>query len=254
MLVRQNGNPTYFAADIAYHRNKFAKRGFDRCIDVWGADHHGHVARMKGAMDAIGLDGSKLDIVLIQLVRLVQRRGSGAYEQAHRQSHPTGRPAGRSARWMPRVSCSTCAKPTSQMDFDLDLAVQQDAQNPVYYVQYAHARICSILKALKAEGIEPRACTDEELALLNTQEEIDLIRHLSAYTDEIVAAAKDYDPARITRYVITLANLFHKFYNTCRVKDEEDHLRAARICLCEAAATVIRNVLSLLKISAPESM
>ena len=253
VLVRQNGNPTYFAADIAYHRNKFAKRGFDRCIDVWGADHHGHVARMKAAMDAVGLDGSKLDIVLIQLVRLV-RNG-----EVVRMSKRTGKDI-QLADLLDEVPVDAARflfnmrEATSQMDFDLDLAVQQDAQNPVYYVQYAHARICSILKALKAEGIEPRACTDEELALLNTQEEIDLIRHLSAYTDEIVAAAKDYDPARITRYVITLANLFHKFYNTCRVKDEEDHLRAARICLCEAAATVIRNVLSLLKISAPESM
>ena len=253
VLVRQNGNPTYFAADIAYHRNKFAKRGFDRCIDVWGADHHGHVARMKAAMDAVGLDGSKLDIVLIQLVRLV-RNG-----EVVRMSKRTGK-AIQLADLLDEVPVDAARflfnmrEATSQMDFDLDLAVQQDAQNPVYYVQYAHARICSILKALKAEGIEPRACTDEELALLNTQEEIDLIRHLSSYTDEIVAAAKDYDPARITRYVITLATLFHKFYNTCRVKDEEDHLRAARICLCEAAATVIRNVLSLLKISAPESM
>ena len=253
VLVRQNGNPTYFAADIAYHRNKFTKRGFDRCIDVWGADHHGHVARMKAAMDAVGLDGSKLDIVLIQLVRLV-RNG-----EVVRMSKRTGK-AIQLADLLDEVPVDAARflfnmrEATSQMDFDLDLAVQQDAQNPVYYVQYAHARICSILKALKAEGIEPRACTDEELALLNTQEEIDLIRHLSSYTDEIVAAAKDYDPARITRYVITLANLFHKFYNTCRVKDEEDHLRAARICLCEAAATVIRNVLSLLKISAPESM
>ena len=253
VLVRQNGNPTYFAADIAYHRNKFAKRGFDRCIDVWGADHHGHVARMKAAMDAVGLDGSKLHIVLIQLVRLV-RNG-----EVVRMSKRTGK-AIQLADLLDEVPVDAARflfnmrEATSQMDFDLDLAVQQDAQNPVYYVQYAHARICSILKALKAEGIEPRACTDEELALLNTQEEIDLIRHLSAYTDEIVAAAKDYDPARITRYVITLATLFHKFYNTCRVKDEEDHLRAARICLCKAAATVIRNVLSLLKISAPESM
>lgn len=253
VLVRQNGNPTYFTADIAYHRNKFAKRGFERCIDVWGADHHGHVARMKGAMDAVGLDGSKLDVVLIQLVRLV-RNG-----EVVRMSKRTGK-AIQLADLLDEVPVDAARflfnmrEANSQMDFDLDLAVQQDSQNPVYYVQYAHARVCSILKALKAEGIEPRACSNEELALLNVQEEIDLIRHLSAYTDEIVAAAKDYDPARITRYVITLANLFHKFYNTCRVKDEEDHLRAARICLCQATATVIRNVLSLLKISAPESM
>lgn len=253
VLVRQNGNPTYFAADIAYHRNKFAKRGFDICIDVWGADHHGHVARMKAAMDAVGLDGSKLDVVLIQLVRLVKAG------EVVRMSKRTGK-AIQLADLLDEVPVDAARflfnmrEATSQMDFDLDLAVQQDSQNPVYYVQYAHARICSILKALEAEGIKPRACTDEELALLTSQEEIELIRHLSAYTDEIVAAAKDYDPARITRYVITLATLYHKFYNTCRVKDAEDGLRAARICLCKAVATVIRNVLSLLKISAPEVM
>ncbi|WP_050697316.1 arginine--tRNA ligase [Anaeromassilibacillus senegalensis] len=253
VLVRQNGNPTYFAADIAYHRNKFAKRGFDICIDVWGADHHGHVARMKAAMDAVGLDGSKLDVVLIQLVRLVKAG------EVVRMSKRTGK-AIQLADLLDEVPVDAARflfnmrEATSQMDFDLDLAVQQNSQNPVYYVQYAHARICSILKALEAEGIKPRACTDEELALLTSQEEIELIRHLSAYTDEIVAAAKDYDPARITRYVITLATLYHKFYNTCRVKDAEDGLRAARICLCKAVATVIRNVLSLLKISAPEVM
>lgn len=253
VLVRQNGNPTYFAADIAYHRNKFAKRGFDICIDVWGADHHGHVARMKAAMDAVGLDGSQLDVVLIQLVRLVKAG------EVVRMSKRTGK-AIQLADLLDEVPVDAARflfnmrEATSQMDFDLDLAVQQDSQNPVYYVQYAHARICSILKALEAEGIKPRACTDEELALLTSQEEIELIRHLSAYTDEIVAAAKDYDPARITRYVITLATLYHKFYNTCRVKDAEDGLRAARICLCKAVATVIRNVLSLLKISAPEVM
>ena len=189
MLVRQNGNPTYFAADIAYHRNKFDKRGFDRCIDVWGADHHGHVARMKGAMDAIGLDGSKLDIVLMQLVRLMQDG------EVVRMSKRTGK-AIQLADLLDEVPVDAARflfnmrEANSQMDFDLDLAVQQDAQNPVYYVQYAHARICSILKALEAEGITPRDCTDEELALLNAPEEIELIRHLSAYTDEIVAAAQ----------------------------------------------------------------
>lgn len=252
VLVRQNGNPTYFAADIAYHRNKFA-RGFERCIDVWGADHHGHVARMKGAMNAIGLDGGKLDIVLIQLVRLVK---SG---EVVRMSKRTGK-AIQLGDLLDEVPVDAARflfnmrEATSQMDFDLDLAVQEDAQNPVYYVQYAHARICSILKALAAEGIAPRACTDDELALLTAPEEIELIRALSAYTGEIVEAAKDYDPARITRYVITLANLFHKFYNSCRVKDEGESLTAARLYLCQAVSTVICNVLSMFKISAPESM
>lgn len=252
VLVRQNGNPTYFAADIAYHRNKF-ERGFERCIDVWGADHHGHVARMKGAMNAVGLDGSKLDVVLIQLVRLVK---SG---EVVRMSKRTGK-AIQLADLLDEVPVDAARflfnmrEATSQMDFDLDLAVQEDAQNPVYYVQYAHARICSILKALAAEGVTPRDCSDEELALLTAPEEIELIRHLSAYTGEIVAAAQDYDPARITRYVITLATLFHKFYNACRVKGEEESLSAARLYLCNTTSTVLCNVLSMFKISAPETM
>ena len=252
VLIRQNGNPTYFAADIAYHRNKF-NRGFDRCIDVWGADHHGHVARMKGAMNAIGLDGSKLDVVLMQLVNLMKDG------QPVRMSKRTGK-AIQLADLLDEVSVDAARflfnmrEATSAMDFDLDLAVKQDSQNPVYYVQYAHARICSILKALAAEGITPRECTDEELALLTAPEEIELIRHISAYTGEIIGAAKDYDPARITRYVITLANLFHKFYNACRVKGAEPSLAAARLELCTASATVIRNVLSMFKITAPTSM
>jgi len=253
VLVRQNGNPTYFATDIAYHRNKFEKRGFERCIDVWGADHHGHVARMKGAMNAIGLDGDKLDIVLIQLVRLVKAG------EVVRMSKRTGK-AIQLGDLLDEVPVDAARfhfnmrEATSQMDFDLDLAVQQDSQNPVYYVQYARARICSIIKALAAEGIHPRDCTDEELALLTAPEEIELIRHLSAYTGEIVTAAQDYDPARITRYVITLATLFHKFYNACRVKGEDESLTAARLYLCNATSTVICNVLSMFKISAPESM
>ena len=253
VLVRQNGNPTYFTADIAYHRNKFEKRGFSRCIDVWGADHHGHVARMKGAMDAIGLDGSKLDVVLIQLVRLVKAG------EVVRMSKRTGK-AIQLADLLDEVPVDAARfyfnmrEATSQMDFDLDLAVQQDSQNPVYYVQYAHARICSIFKMLASEGIHLRDCTDEELALLTAPEEIELIRHLSAFTGEIVAAAQDYDPARITRYVITLATLFHKFYNTCRVKGENESLAAARLYLCNTVSIVICNVLSMFKISAPESM
>ena len=142
----------------------------------------------------------------------------------------------------------------TQMEFDLDLAVQQDAQNPVYYVQYAHARICSIEKALAADGIVKRPCTLDELMLLSAPEEIELIQHLASYTSEIVAAAKDYDPARITRYVITLATLFHKFYNACRVKGEEDSLTQARLSLCLAVNTVIENVLTMFKITAPEKM
>ena len=227
VLVRQNGNPTYFAADIAYHRNKIEKRGYDLCIDVWGADHHGHVARLKGALDAIGLSGNQLDVVLMQLVRLT-RDG-----QVVRMSKRTGK--------------------AIQLADLLD-EVPVDSQNPVYYVQYANARICSILRNLEGDGIAPRACTDGELALLTAPEELELIRHLSSFTDEIVQAAKDYDPARINRYVIALATLFHKFYNTCRVRGEQESLTAARLALCTAVSTVIRNVLSMFKISAPESM
>ena len=252
VLVRQNGNPTYMTADIAYHKNKF-DRGFERCIDIWGADHHGHVARMKGAMDAIGMDGEKLDVVLMQLVKLV--RGG----EIVRMSKRTGK-AIQLSDLLDEVPVDAARflfnmrEANSQMDFDLDLAIQQDAQNPVYYVQYAHARICSILKALAADGISPRECTDEELALLTAPEEVELIRHLSAYTDEIIGAARDYDPARITRYVITAATLFHKFYNACRVKGVEESLSAARLTLCLATKTVIANVLNLLKITVPETM
>ena len=252
VLIRQNGNPTYFTADIAYHRNKF-NRGFTRCIDVWGADHHGHVARMKGAMDAVGLDGSKLDVVLIQLVRLV-RAG-----EVVRMSKRSGK-AIQLADLLDEVPIDAARflfnmrEANTQMDFDLDLAVQEDSQNPVYYVQYAHARICSLFQKLAGEGLTLRPCTDEELALLSTPEEIELLRHIASYTDEIAAAARGYDPARITRYVITLANLFHSFYNACRIGGEEDSLAHARLQLCSAVLTVIRNVLGMFKITAPERM
>lgn len=253
VLVRKNGNPTYFAADIAYHRNKFVKRGFDTCIDIWGADHHGHVARMKGSMDAIGLDGNKLDVVLMQLVKLVKDG------QIVRMSKRTGK-AIQLSDLLDEVSVDAARfifnmrEPNSQMEFDLDLAVKEDSQNPVYYVQYAHARICSILKALEKENIHPRDCSLDELYLLNSPEEKELIRHLSMYTNEIIESAKSYDPARITRYVITLATLFHKFYNSCRVKCDDEHLMFARLNLCLCVKTVISNILNMFKISIPESM
>lgn len=252
VLVRANGNPTYFAADIAYHRNKFA-RGFDICIDVWGADHHGHVARMKGAMDAVGLDGSRLHVVLFQLVRLMQDG------EVVRMSKRSGK-AIQLADLLDEVPVDAARfffnlrEAGSQMDFDLGLAVEQSSSNPVYYVQYAHARICSIFKNLQAEGITPRACTAQELVRLTEPAEKELIRHIAAYTGEIIEAARDYDPARITRYCMDLAGLFHKFYNSCRVKGEEEPLMQARLALCEATRTTLRNALSLLKITAPETM
>ena len=140
------------------------------------------------------------------------------------------------------------------MDFDLDVAVKQDNQNPVYYVQYAHARICSIFKALASDGITPRECTDAELALLTAPEEKELISHLALYGSEIISAAKDYDPTKITRYVTRLATLFHKFYNACRVKGEDEGLTQARLALCDCVRAVIKNVLTMFNITCPESM
>ena len=252
VIIRANGNPTYFTADIAYHKNKF-DRGYTTLIDVWGADHHGHVARMKGSMNAIGYDGSKLDVVLMQLVKLV--RGG----EVVRMSKRTGKAIqlGDLLEEVPVDSARflfNTREANTQMDFDLDLAVTQDNQNPVYYVQYAHARICSILKALAAEGITPRVCTDEELQLLTAPEEKELIEHLAAYTQEIILSAKSYDPTKITKYVTQLATLFHKFYNSCRVKGEDEPLMQARLNLCIAVKSVIKNVLEMFKITVPESM
>lgn len=252
VLIRQNGNPTYFAADIAYHKNKF-DRGFTTLIDIWGADHHGHVMRMKGAMDAIGYDGSKLNVVLMQLVKLVKggelvrmskRTGKAIQLRDLLEEVPVD-----SARFL-----FNTREANTQMDFDLDLAVTQDNQNPVYYVQYAHARICSIFKALAKDGITPRKCTHDELGLLTAPEEKELISHLALYSGEIISAAKDYDPTKITRYVTKTATLFHKFYNACRVKGEDERLMQARLALCDCTREVIKNVLTMFNISCPDSM
>ncbi|MBQ8763420.1 MAG: arginine--tRNA ligase [Clostridia bacterium] len=253
VLIRTNGNPTYFAADIAYHRNKLAIRGFDRAIDVWGADHHGHVARMKGALDAIGCNGDNLDIVLMQLVNLT-RDG-----EVVRMSKRSGK-AITLVDLLEEIPIDAVRflfnmrDPGSKMDFDLDLAVEQSSQNPVYYCQYAHARICSILKKLEAEGKVQRECTIPELALLNAPEEKELIRHLASLTDEIINSAKNYDPAKITRYAVDLATLFHKFYNACRVNCEDEALMQARLSLCLCVKNVLANILTMFRINVPESM
>lgn len=252
VLVRANGNPTYFAADIAYHRNKI-NRGFTKNIDVWGADHHGHVARMKGALEALGLGGDKLDVVLMQLVRLT--RGG----EAVRMSKRTGKVI-TLVDLLDEIPIDAVRflfnmrEAGSQMEFDLDLAVEQSSQNPVYYCQYAHARICSILRKLEADGVDVGEATSEELDLLTAPEERELIRHLSSLTDEVIIAAKNYDPARITRYAIELATLFHKFYNACRVNVEDESLRRARIHLCLCVKNVLKNVLTMMKITVPDSM
>ena len=253
VLVRANGFPTYFAADIAYHYNKFAVRGFDRVIDVWGADHHGHIARIKGAMDAIGLSGDKLDIVLMQLVRLMKDG------QPYRMSKRSGK-AISLTDLLEEVPVDAARfffnmrEPNSTFDFDLDLAVEQSSQNPVYYVQYAHARICSIVRRLAEEGITPRTCTADELAAMQTSEEREVIRAVAKFPQEIVDAARTYDPARLTKYAIDLASVFHKYYNACRVKGESEPLMQARLSLCVATQTVLHNLLTLLNISVPESM
>ena len=253
VLVRQNGNPTYFAADIAYHRNKLVDRGFTKAIDVWGADHHGHVARLKGALDSIGIDGNRLDVVLMQLVNLVKdgkpvkvskRSGNAITLVDLLDEVPVD-----AARFFFNLR-----EPGSTIEFDLGVAVSENSQNPVYYCQYANARINSIIKKLTDDGITVRDCTKDELMLLTEPEEIEIIRFLASFTDEIVNSAKNYDPAKITRYCIDLATLFHKFYNACRVSVEDESLMQARIHLCLAVKTVLKNILRMFRISAPDTM
>ena len=253
VLRRANGFYTYFAADIAYHRNKFAVRGFDRVINIWGADHHGHVARLKGALDALGLDGTnRLDIVLMQLVKLL-RDG-----EVVRMSKRTGKAISLSdlldevpvdaARWFFN------AKPDTQMEFDLGLAVREDSENPIYSVEYAHARICSLLRALESEGMSVPAMADVDMALLGQETELALIKQLSAFCEEIKLAARDYDPSHINRYLQELAGCFHRFYNACRIKGEEPALAAARLKLADCTRVVLRNGLRLIGVEAPEKM
>ncbi len=253
VLIRANGAPTYFAADIAYHFNKFAVRGFDTVINVWGADHHGHVARLKGAMDAIGLDGSKLDIVLMQLVRLTQNG------EAVRMSKRTGK-AITLTDLLEEIPIDAARfffnmrEPGSRLDFDLGLAAEQSSQNPVYYVQYAHARICSILKNLAAQRVAPAEVSSNQLELLTDPSELELILQAARFPSIVIDAAENRDPAKITKYSVDLASLFHKFYNSCRVSCDDPELTQARIALCIAVRTTLKNILSMLKIDAPEVM
>lgn len=254
VLVRANGLPTYIVPDIAYHYNKLVTRGYDKAIDILGADHHGYVPRMKAALTALGLDASRLDCVIMQMVRLVRegetiklskRSGKAITLNTLIDEVPLD-----AARFFFNLR-----EPNSHFDFDLELAAKQSSENPVYYVQYAHARICSIIKKAQEQGVELKTPSDDELALLNSKEEKDLIRHLSLLTDEIVSAAKSYDPAKITHYVIELATLFHKFYNAQRVMlDDNEGLMQARLFLCKAVKDTIYNILTMLKITAPEVM
>ncbi len=253
VLIRANGIPTYIVPDIAYHYNKLVTRGYDKAVDVLGADHHGYIPRMKAALTALGLDADRLDIVIMQMVRLVRngetiklskRSGKAITLNTLLEEIPID-----AARFFFNLR-----EPNSHFDFDLELAAKQSSENPVYYVQYAHARICSIIKKAADEGIEITTPSVEALNRLNSSEERDLISHLAGLTDEIIGAAKNYDPAKITHYVIDLATLFHKFYNAHRVVSEDRELTEARLYLCSAVKNTIKNILVMLKVDVPESM
>ena len=252
VLRRANGFYTYFAADIAYHRNKLEERGFARAINVWGADHHGHVARLKGALDALGIDGDRLEIVLMQLVKLL-------YEgQPVKMSKRTGK-AISLTNLLDEIPVDAAryffnSRPESAVEFDLALAVRQDSENPVYYVQYAHARICSMLAALAEEGHRVPAAESVDVSLLATPEERELIKQLAALPEEIRQSALSLDPSRINRYVTELAARFHKFYTVCRIKGAEPGLLEARLFLADCVRRVIAIALGIVGVSAPEKM
>lgn len=253
VLMRANGVPTYLVPDIAYHYDKLVTRNFDKAIDILGADHHGYIARMMAALTALGVDANRLKIVIMQMVRLVKngetyklskRSGKAVTLETLLDEVPID-----AARYV-----FNSKEPNTHLEFDLDLAVEQSSQNPVYYVQYAFARICSILRNLAAEGINPKELSSDALDCLSASEEREVIRHLSALPQTIINAAEGYDPALITHYAFDLATLFHRFYNACRVKGEPENIMQARLNLCVAVKTVIANVLKLLKIDAPEEM
>lgn len=253
VLVRSNGIPTYVVPDIAYHYNKLVTRGFDKAIDVLGADHHGYVPRLKAALTALGVDASKLDVVLMQMV-FVMRNG-----QVAKLSKRSGK-AITLVTLLEEIPIDAARfffnlrEANSHFEFDLDLAVEKSSQNPVYYVQYAHARICSLLRNLAEEGIRPTELTGERMQQFTQPQEIELIRYIAMLPQEIDTAAKHYDPSRITKYTVELATLFHKFYDACTVKNAEPQLREARLALCAATRQALANALTMLKITCPEKM
>ena len=249
VLVRSNGTPTYFAADIAYHRDKF-ERGYKRLINIWGADHHGHVARLKGAMTALGYPGDDITVILMQLVRLYRggeivkmSKRSGKYVTLDELIEEVGKEAARFFFIM--------RSPDSALDFDLDLAKAESSDNPVYYVQYAHARICSILSVAGVDT--PKAC-DVDLSLLTEENERVLIRKLAEWPQEVADAARELAPYHLAYYAKELANAFHSFYNSCKVLTDDAALRDARLALVDCTRITLRNVLTLLGLSAPERM
>jgi arginyl-tRNA synthetase len=252
VVVRANGVPTYFAADIAYHLNKF-ERGFEWVINLWGADHHGHVARMKGAVKALGYNPDRLDVVLMQLVRLFSggelvrmSKRTGQYVTLSELMEEVGRDAARYFFVMRSAD--------SHLDFDLDLAKSQSAENPVFYVQYAHARICSILRQAKEAGVTVPALGEANPELLQDPSELELLRKIADFPGLIAGAAVALEPHRLTRYAHELAGLFHSFYTNCRVLNIEPELSAARLQLVEATRITLNNLLNLIGVSAPERM
>lgn len=253
VLVRANGIPTYFVPDIAYHYNKLVTRGYDIAIDVLGADHHGYIPRMKAALTALGVDADKLDIVIMQMVNLV-RNG-----EKYKLSKRSGKAITLSTL-LDEIPIDAARfffnlrEPDSHFDFDLDLAVSQTSQNPVYYVQYAHARICSVLRKMDEEGIKISDPSFNNLKNLTLPEETEIIKYMATLPNVINESAKNYDPARITRYVIDLATMYHKFYTNCRIMGEEESVMQARLSLSLAVKQVIKNILDMLKITCPESM
>ena len=254
VLRRSNGFYTYYAVDLAYHRNKFVERGFDRVIDVWGADHHGHAIRFGKSMTApeLGLQGRKLDFLIMQMVRLVR---DGETVKVSKRS-------GKALTLndlLDEIGVDACrfffnAKPETHLEFDLDLAVRQDSENPVYYVQYAHARICSLLATLAAEGHPVPPAESVDASVLSTPQEQELLKQLAAFPEEILIAARDYDPSRVNRYAIELAARFHRFYNACRIREADSAVQGARLVLCEAVRSVIHTALAVIGVSAPEKM
>ena len=252
VLVRANGIPTYFVPDIAYHYNKLVTRGFDKAVDILGADHHGYIARMKAALTALGVDANKLDIVIMQMVMLVRngetvklskRSGKAITLSTLLDEVPID-----AARFFFNLR-----DPNTHLEFDLELAIEESSSNPVFYVQYAHARICSILRRMEEEGTGYRNIPVSELNYSHPAE-LALIRHIAALPDCINEAAKDYNPSKITKYLCDLAQLFHKFYDNCKIKGEEDNTLQSRLSLCVATKTVFKNLLDLLKVDAPEKM
>lgn len=252
VLVRANGIPTYFVPDIAYHYNKLVTRGFDKAVDILGADHHGYIARMKAALTALGVDASKLDIVIMQMVMLVRngetvklskRSGKAITLSTLLDEVPID-----AARFFFNLR-----DPNTHLEFDLELAIEESSNNPVFYVQYAHARICSILRRMEEDGTGYKNIPLTELNF-NHPAELALIRHIAALPNCINEAAKDYNPSKITKYLCDLAQLFHKFYDNCKIKGEEENTLQSRLSLCVATKTVFKNLLDLLKVEAPEKM